>query len=701
VDSSGNLFIVDQANHRIRRVDAVSGIITTVAGGGPSLGDGGPATDGQLNAPMGVAVDAAGNIYIADSGNNRIRKVDAATGFISTVAGDGTGTFSGEGVLAVNAQVNFPKGVAVDNSGNLVIADSGNNRVRRVDSGTGIITTIAGNGSFFNAFDGDGGPAVNAVIQDPSSLAFDSVGNMFIADYFGSNVRKVDAITGIITVVAGDGTKGYNGDGILAVNATLNEPLGVGLDQIGNLYIADEQNQRIRLVEGVAVAGPPPAPPAVPISRWSGNDDAADSVDGNDGILRGGTGFAAGVAGKAFQLDGIDDDVSVASAANLASGENDFSVEGWIKTTGTSGVAVEKKNSDGGMGYRLEILPGGQFQCVLNGVSAPWADGPVNDGQFHHVACVRSGDSWQVYLDGTLERQNIIPVGNGGISQGPLYIGSVGTALFWDGAIDEVTVHGGALTGPEVQSIFDAGAAAPVPCSPGTYNPDTGAEPCLQAPAGTFVDTTGAVAATDCAPGTYNPVTGAISCLPAPPGTFVDAAGAFAATDCALGTYNPNAGAISCLLAPVGTYVDTTGAIAATDCPAGTSTQSAGSTSVVDCVPPDSDGDGVNDEADLCPGTTAGATVDANGCDASGAFARLIAEINGLVGPRGIRNALLVKLDGVQTAIDNGQDKVALNKLKAFVNHVKAQKGKKLTSEQARLFQELADVISQHIQAGP
>jgi hypothetical protein len=176
-----------------------------------------------------------------------------------------------------------------------------------------------------------------------------------------------------------------------------------------------------------------------------------------------------------------------------------------------------------------------------------------------------------------------------------------------------------ALTGAEVQPLFNSGHDVPVLCAPGTYNTDTGAEPCTPAPAGTFVDTTGATVATDCAPGSYSSVAGATSCVLAAPGTFVATAGAIAAADCPLGTFSPVAGADQCQLAPIGTYVDTTGASVATDCPAGTSTLFTGSASEDDCIPVvlDTDGDGVDDPDDLCPYGCAhpfpGANASANG----------------------------------------------------------------------------------------
>jgi sugar lactone lactonase YvrE len=227
-------------------VDASTGIITTVAGNGiPGYsGDGGPATSASLSGPSGVVVDATGNLLIADSSNYRIRRVDASTGIITTVAGNGIRGFSGDGGPATSASLS-PIGVAVDATGNLFIADTGNHRIRRVDESTGIITTVAGNG--IRGFSGDGGPATSASLNYPTGVAVDGSGNLFIADAANNRIRWVDASTGIITTVAGNGMPDYSGDGGPATSASLNGPSGVVVDAAGNLFIADNDNKRIRL----------------------------------------------------------------------------------------------------------------------------------------------------------------------------------------------------------------------------------------------------------------------------------------------------------------------------------------------------------------------------------------------------------------------------------------------------------------------
>src|SRR5437660_1588794 len=183
-------------------VPASAQIIKTVAGGGSSSGDGGPAVSAQLNAPIGVAVDNAGNLFIAEMLNARIRRVDAATQVITTVAGTGTHAFSVDGGPAASATFAGPADVAVDGEGNLFIADSGNSRIRRVDAATQVITTVAGNGT--GGFSGDGGPATAAKLAGPGGVAVDAAGNLFIVDSGNSRIRRVDAATQVITTVAGN-----------------------------------------------------------------------------------------------------------------------------------------------------------------------------------------------------------------------------------------------------------------------------------------------------------------------------------------------------------------------------------------------------------------------------------------------------------------------------------------------------------------
>jgi uncharacterized protein (TIGR03437 family) len=251
VDASGNLYVAQPSDFRVRRVTP-GGVISTYAGNGAigSSGDGGPATSAALSPPLnghqGLATDAAGNLYIADYGNNRVRRVDT-TGIITTVAGNGSGIYSGDGGAATNAGIPGPIGVAVDAVGNLYIASYRNARVRKVTP-SGNISTFAGSGALGSS--GDGGPATSAAFNAPYAVAVDSSGNLYIADQTAARIRKVNS-AGVITAVAGSGAHGSSGDGGLATSASL-DPNGLAVDSAGNIYIAD-QNSRIRKVNTAGV----------------------------------------------------------------------------------------------------------------------------------------------------------------------------------------------------------------------------------------------------------------------------------------------------------------------------------------------------------------------------------------------------------------------------------------------------------------
>jgi trimeric autotransporter adhesin len=263
VDASGNIYIADNNNNRIRMVTKSTGIMSTVAGIGSIgySGDGGPATSAALTFPSGVALDTSGNIYIADNNNNCIRMVTVSTGNISTVAGTGSEGYSGDGGLATSAMFNYPYGVAVDASGNIYISDTRNHRVRMVTKSTGIVTTLAGTGS--GSYSGDGGVATSVKLYLPSGVAIDASGNIYIADNSNNRVRLLTMSTGIISTVAGSGLDGYRGDGGPATSAAMNHPYGVAVDASGNIYIADNNNNCIRMVTSPSSSTAPPLPSSI------------------------------------------------------------------------------------------------------------------------------------------------------------------------------------------------------------------------------------------------------------------------------------------------------------------------------------------------------------------------------------------------------------------------------------------------------
>ncbi|MEE8207014.1 MAG: SMP-30/gluconolactonase/LRE family protein, partial [Nitrospinaceae bacterium] len=245
LDQTGNLYVADRNNHRVRRIDT-SGMVTTVAGTGtPDWGgDGGPAVDAHLNYPSDLVCDGKGNLYISDRSNNRIRKVDAQ-GTITTVVGLGLPEFGGDFGPATDAFLKYPFGIDLDQKGNLYIADRGNNRIRKVDS-QGIITTVAGDGTHF--FGGDYGPATRASLAYPTDVVADDRGNLYIADRNNNRIRKVDSL-GIMTTVMGIGKSGYNGDNEIASETTLHLPFVLALSPDGKLIIVDRNHFRVRSMD--------------------------------------------------------------------------------------------------------------------------------------------------------------------------------------------------------------------------------------------------------------------------------------------------------------------------------------------------------------------------------------------------------------------------------------------------------------------
>ncbi len=258
VDAQGNLYIADTLNNVVRKVTASTGAITTIAGSGTACakstatcGDGGQATAANLNAPSGIAMDGSGNLYIADRGDNRVRVLNTGTGVISTLAGTGVASYTGDASAANVATLSGPTALTVDQYGNLYIADTGNNAVREIEASSGIINTLAGSGTACVssiAACGDGVAATAANLSAPAGIAIDSVQNIYIADTGDNRIRLVTASTGVISTVAGTGTAGSTGDGAAATSAKLNAPAGVAVDSARNIYIADSGNHTIRLV---------------------------------------------------------------------------------------------------------------------------------------------------------------------------------------------------------------------------------------------------------------------------------------------------------------------------------------------------------------------------------------------------------------------------------------------------------------------
>jgi len=399
VDPAGNLYIAEYYRCLIRKVS--NGVITTVAGGGPSLGDNGPATSAQLNFPEGVAVDSAGNLYIADSNNNRIRKVSISNGVITTLAGNGTQSFSGDNGPATGAQLAGPMAVAADPAGNLYIADYGNGRIRKVSNG--VITTVAGNGpcsrtiSPTSCYGGDNGLATSAQLYDPMGVAVDSAGNLYIADSGNHRIREVS--NGVITTVAGGGFSGL-GDNGPATSAALSAPMAVAVDSAGNLYIADSGNVRIRKVSNgviTTVAGNGtegssgdngPATSAQLAYPWGVAVDSAGNLyiadSGNYRIRTVSNGVITTVAGNGTQ--GFSGDNGPATSAAL-SGPNGVAVD----SAGNLYIADYYNN-------RIRKVSNGVITTVAGGGASFGDNGPATSAQLYEPWGVAVDSAGNLYI---------------------------------------------------------------------------------------------------------------------------------------------------------------------------------------------------------------------------------------------------------------------------------------------------------------
>lgn len=358
VFAGGNLYIADQVNNAVRMVANGNGNITTFAGEdgvAGFTGDNVKAIDSELASPCGVAVDSAGNVYIADTLNNAVRKVATGTGIITTVAGIEQAGYQGDGSGALSAELMKPSSVVFDSAGNMYIADSGNNVIRKVTASTGNISTYAGD---FNTpgYTGDGGPAtkVGVGLNDPVAIALDAAGNLYIADSNNSVIRKVTATSGIITTLAGNGTAGFSGDGGRAVFAQLSHPKGVAVDSAGNVYISDTFNNRIRVVA-----------PNGTISTVAGTGALGYSGDG-------------GLA-TAAQLN-FPEGLSFDTAGNLYIADNNNNVIREYAPPSASGGSLPVINSGGvisasSFGALTAIAPGSWIEIYgtnLAGTTANW-----------------------------------------------------------------------------------------------------------------------------------------------------------------------------------------------------------------------------------------------------------------------------------------------------------------------------------------
>jgi trimeric autotransporter adhesin len=476
VDASGNLYEADSGNF-IRKI-STNGIITTVAGTGifGYSGDGGIATNAQLNLPSGIAVDVRGNLYIADTDNNRIRKVDTS-GIISTIAGNGVAGYSGDGGLATSAELAEPGGIAVDEAGNVYIADTGNNLIRRIDS-TGLIETISGSPSSFG-YSGDGGPASAAQLFSPTSIAVDPTGALYIADSGNARVRKITA-TGTITSIAGNGLGeqlegeyrgGYSGDGGFAVDAELFQPTAMALDGAGNMYISDSQNDAIRLlqptdetviVSAIVDAASEMAGPITPgkiVTMYGGGLGPASLAlfQVNNGTI------GTQLAGTAVSFNGIAAPLIYTSSTQVAAIVP-------YEITGTTAQVTVSYQGQSSTAFTVRITSSAPSLFSLNQTGAGQvaainvvdgtvntAANPVKIGGYISLYATGEGQTTPAGVDGKIASGSVLPAPNLKVSATV-------------GGIPAVVQYAGAAPG-EVAGVMQVNVQIPQGVQPGGYVP--------------------------------------------------------------------------------------------------------------------------------------------------------------------------------------------------------------------------------------
>ncbi len=481
VDGVGNVFVADTANQRIRRIDAAAGTITTVAGGAangaPGLGgDRGPATAARLNSPAGVAVDASGNVFIADTANNRIRRIDAATGTITTVAGGaakGAPGFGGDGGAATGAQLNSPSGVAVDGKGGILIADTANNRIRRIDATTGTITTLAGGvADGAPGFGGDGGAPMSAQLNGPAGVAVDTAGTVSIADTANQRIRLIDAATGTIRTVAGEADAPP-----APVPPTqpvrVQGPLGVAVDRSGAIFVANSPRNRIdKVVADPAtpaggVAGPPaqPADPSslchlvengdtTPISTsssWMTRTVSLTTPTAAPGQQLGvqGTGFASGQQ-LTVTLCSVPTVLGSVTADPLGSYRTSVKIPANV-APGAHHLVLSDASGNAAVALRVQAARGGGTGADSgdNLANDPMANDPsVNDPSVNDPSLNDPSLNDPAFNDPSLDD----PLGNGGVSIGNPGLGTAGA--------DGTDSSGMPITGGEFLPLLLLGGAS-------------------------------------------------------------------------------------------------------------------------------------------------------------------------------------------------------------------------------------------------
>ena len=408
-DAAGNIYVPDYGNSRVRKVTASTGLIATIAGTGVIgyNGDSIYATTAKLNYPTVVALDAANNVYIGEYGGNRIRKIIASTGKIYTIAGDGTYGYNGNNIAASTAKNKQISGIAIDNAGNIYYADMGNSIVRKIDVSSGLVTTVAGvQGA--GSYSGDGGPATAAKLNMPLGIALDQTGNLYIADGMNHVVRKVNASTQIISTIAGNSISMFAGDGGLATAASLYTPSSVSLDPWGNLFIADKDNNRVRKVNTAGI-----------ITTFAGGGPYSythDSISVDSASLGKPTGVYVDPSGVVFESEYANNIVRKISCYNVSvlttNDKCPGSCDGTINVSALGGVGTYSYTWSGGLGtattysaicqgnYTVTVID--STQCSVNAFANITQPNPISIAITNtNAACLGNGAANTTVTGGT------------------------------------------------------------------------------------------------------------------------------------------------------------------------------------------------------------------------------------------------------------------------------------------------------------
>ena len=466
VDGAGNLYISDYNNYRIRKVDT-NGIITTIAGTGESgySGDGGAASSAKVNRPYQIDADSNGNIYFVSLGNHVVRKIDL-NGNISTIAGTGESGYSGDGGAATSAKLNFPVGIGIYD-GNIFVSDYSNNRIRKIDS-NGMISTIAGDGT--GGFSGDGGVATSAVLYGPGAIAVDQSGNIIFSDILNRRFRKITTNGKIITI-AGNGDMGLNDADSDPTKNPIQSAYGIAVDQKNNIVIADSWGFMIRKLPGnfLNLTGTPT------INQRGNHVVTVTAVDPNSSSASQNlTISVADDGGNSLSFDG-NDFIDLTGSSLPIQGDAARTMSAWVKTT-SDGRVVSTGQTGEAQAFNL-VINSGYIGIMGHAFDVYPNDGiKVNDNKWHHIAATYETGELSLYVDGVLDTLATATDDGRSLSYKTAgqrnFIGKsnhVGSEMNFSGNLDEVAIWDKALSSDEIIAVYNNGIALDARTNSGNY----------------------------------------------------------------------------------------------------------------------------------------------------------------------------------------------------------------------------------------